>query len=251
MTLPVPPSVALDRSGTDWLGTFPGLGTVVVSPDGHVEVHPVDDGPTGEKAAALRHGWGELLASTRRGHSLALGAALVSADASAGALLVCGTAHEVAPVVLALTGVDWTLLSDRPTPTSWEDGRLIAHPRPAPFVMAFERAADSGRSFGTVRTPSNAVALDVPRAEDPAPIRALLLVQRRRPDEEPFTELSGHRKFERAASVMVGGVLASEHASDETAVSEHLRIAELPSAVLRIDGPDAGLLETVRAWWSR
>ncbi len=251
MTSPVPPSVALDRSGTDWLGTFPGLGTVVVSPAGHVEVDPVDGGPDGEKATALRHGWGELLASARRGHSLALGAALVPADPAAGALLVCGTPHEVAPVVLALTGLGWALLSDRPTPTSWEEGRLIAHPRPAPFVMAFERAVESGLSFTTVRTPSNSVAVDVPRSAEPRPIRALLLVQRRRPDEEPFSELIGHRKFERAASVMVGGVLASEFASDESAVSEHLRIAELPSAVMRVDGPSTYSLEPVVAWWSR
>ncbi|MDI1290918.1 MAG: hypothetical protein PSX37_13335 [bacterium] len=243
--------LSLDRRGAQWRGTLPGLGLVLVGPTGTVAVEPEGPDPTGQKAAALTHGWGELLASTRRGHALVLGAAVVSPDESASALLVCGTAHEVAPVVLALAGHGWLLLSDRPSPASWENDQLVAHPRSAPLVMAFERVVESGLPFTTVRTPSNAVAVDVPRAMEPSPVRGLLLVQRRRPHEEHFTELSGHRKFERAASIVAKGVLAPESGSEDSAVSEHLRLAELPSAVIRVDSAEAGSLDALLAWWAR
>lgn len=244
------PGPVLDRSGPTWRGSLPGLGSLLVAPDGALTILPADRDPAGEQAAALRHGWGDLLAHARRGFAMASGAAMVPGDPSLGALLVCGDAHDVATVVLWLSRRDWLLLSDRPTPTQWQGGRLVAHPRSAPLVMARQRAVEAGAPHAPIRAQSNSVAVDIPRSSAPAPIRALLRVQRRHPHEEPFTELVGHRRFERAASLMLGGILAPEAEPEDSVVAEHLRLAGLPSAVMRIDGTEDGsAIGRLQAWW--
>ena len=252
-----------DRAGTIWRGSLPGLGSVEVAADGSVTVAADHPDGTGDEAAALLHGWGELLSFAHRGFAMAQGACLAPPGSAPGALLVCGDAHDVAAVVLSLTARDWALISDRPTPTRWEDGALVAHPRPAPLVVGERMAAESGRTGTPVRAASTAVAVDVSRALSPAPVTRVVLVQRRRPDEDTFAMLTGHRRFERAASLMLRGALSprtpqgvapdEDALADDTAsvVAEHLRLAELPSAVVRIDtaGNDDAVHRLLE-WWA-
>lgn len=252
MTSPLPAIVVkgptLDHAGPVWVGTMPGLGVVAVRADGSLDVDPQLPDDSGEKTRALKHGWGELLSHARRGHSLALGASVAPSD-HAGALLVCGDAHDVAAMVVALAGRGWGLISDRPAPVSWAGERLVAHPRAAPLVLARQRAVEAGLAHADIRAGSNVVAVDLLRREVPTPVDALLLVQRRRPHEASFAELAGHRKFERAASMLLGGALAPDR-SEDNLVAEHLRLAALPSAVVRIEAAADDVIDAVLSWWS-
>ncbi len=245
-----PPAVVLDRTGPVWRGTCAGLGSVAIGANGDVFTEAEGPDPLGQKARALHHGWGDLLSHARRGYSMALGAAVVPADSADHALLVCGDAPEVATVVIALSRHGWLLLSDRPTPTRWVDSRLIAHPRSAPLLIAKQRAVAAGFDGAAIRDQSNVVSVDLPRSVVPATVSRVVQVTRRRPSEDAFTELTGHRKFERAASLMLGGALAPVAESDEPAVSEHLRLADLPSAVLRIGAEHDASVGQLLEWWA-
>lgn len=241
-------SPSLNRSGPIWRGRFPGLGSITVGVDGQIGAAPEDRHERAEMGAALLHGWADLLSHARRSHSLALGASVAPHDRG-GALLVCGDAHDVAAIVVALADRRWSLISDRPAPVAWEGDRLVAQPRAAPLVLSRQRADEAGLAHSNVREGSNVVAVDLPRIEVTTPVDALLLVQRRRPHEHGFSELAGHRKFERAASLMLGGALAPERSEDDV-VAEHLRLAGLPSAVVRIDAAAADGIDAVLDWWS-
>ena len=255
-----PDAPAFNRDETVWRGALPGLGSVTVDADGSVRA--AADRASEEDEAALRHGWGELLSFAHRGFSLAQGAAVTDGERPDGspepALLLTGDAHDVADVLLVLCARGWRLLSDRPTPVSWQDDRLIAQPKQAPLLVAAQRAAAADLAGEPVRDGSNAVAVTVPRALDPAPVAGIVQVQRRRPDEEPFAEVLGQRRFERAATLMLHGALAPGHGSGEAAaeggeavVAEHVRLAALPSAVVRLDGPaDESAIDLLVTWWT-
>ena len=250
----------LDRDGPVWHGVLPGLGRIQIDADGALDVSAAH--ASEEDETALRHGWGDLLAFAHRGFSMAQGAAVTQGgrpDGSPGpALLLTGDAHDIADVVLVLCARGWRLLSDRPTPVAWQDDTLVAQPRPAPLVVAAQRAAGAGLAGRPVRAGSNAVAVTVPRAVEPAPVAAIVQVQRRRPDEAPFAEVLGQRRFERAATLMLHGALAPDHGagdagaeSGEAMVAEHVRLAALPSALVRLDGPaDEAAVDLLVAWWT-
>ncbi|MFZ9042828.1 MAG: hypothetical protein ACO225_14250, partial [Ilumatobacteraceae bacterium] len=66
--------VTLDTTGEIWVGTFPGLGQVLIGPDGSIDTRVdagIDTEPdTGvERHEALRHGWGIPLSHLRLGRS--------------------------------------------------------------------------------------------------------------------------------------------------------------------------------------
>lgn len=250
MNPPEASTVALDRSGPVWRGSCAGLGSVAVGAAGEVFIEVEGPDPRGEKARALEFGWGDLLSHARRGFAMALGAVVVPANSPDAALLVCGDAPDVAAVVIALSRHGWLLVSDRPTPTRWTDGSLIAHPRSAPLIIAAARAAAAGLDGVPVRAPSNAVRVDLPRWSDEVPISRVVQVTRRRPNEDAFAELTGHRKFERAASILLGGALTPDGTPQEPAVGEHLRLAELPSAVLRIGTEHDASVGQLLEWWA-
>jgi hypothetical protein len=244
------PGPELDRAALDWHGSFPGLGSLDIHADGSVRVAP--DGAEREREAALRHGWADLLAFSQLGFSMAAGAVLAPGPDASGALLVCGDPPEVAAVALGLTAHGWSLVSDRPTPTQWEHAALVAHPRPAPLIVGRHLASLAGRDRQSVRTGSDALAIDVNRRSTPVQVSAIARVQRRRPDEDRLTELHGHRRLERAATIMIGGALSAAGAdADPTAVvDEHLRLAGLPWCEARIDEDTHDTVGALIAWWT-
>jgi hypothetical protein len=242
---------SLDRTGPVWRTVLPALGAIAVAADGQFSVVAELPDADGGKTRALTHGWGELLSHARLGHSLALGAAVVPADDPNRVLLVCGDAHDVAAVVLDLSSRGWRLLSDRPTPTVWRNEQLIAISRPAPLVVSQQRAEAAGLYFTPVRLGSTAVVIDIKRETANGPIDALVQVQRRRPGEPPFDLLTGHRRFERAANLMLGGALAPDIDTDPSAVIDHVRLATIRAAVARIDSATDDAVDHLVRWWAR
>jgi hypothetical protein len=251
---------SLDCSGEPWVAMFPTLGTVHVHADGSVDVdlEPDDRVPPEDPAprdAALRHGWGEPLALVRQGFRCAWGTAMVPPDGG-GCLVVGGSVHDVAVVLVELVGLGWSVLSDRIVPTRWTDGELVAFPRAAPVLMSKRRALRGGLEGKAVRATSDAVAVDVPRTGTSQPVRAFAGVGLRRPDETVLEELAGHERFSAASLVMIGGVLAGdENVAADVEPSEimrtHLALAALPFTRLCFDSDTLGadVAELCR-WWS-
>lgn len=244
------------------MGTFPGLGSVRIHPDGAVDVaaaeRPDDDRDTvDQREHALRHGWGEPLSFARRGFRLTHGAAVGPIDGGT-CLLVLGDPHDVAIVLIDLARLGWAVLGDRPTPLEWDGQTLTAHPRSAPILASKRRAIKAEMDGTRLRGDTDAVALELPRVDEPRRVLAVLSMQMRKPDEDAFTPLAGHERFETAAGLFMRGALwpevANGEAEGEAAASaimaDHLALAQLPAARLRFDSATkdddvAALL----AWW--
>ena len=251
----------LDRQVEPWVGEFPGLGRVLVAADGSVKVEVADDHALREQA--LRYGWGDPLSWVRRGFHLVGGAAVGPADSNSCVLLL-GDPHDVTIIVLELARQGWQLLSDRPTPVAWDEAGLMAQPREAPLVVATRRAAKAGVEGEAVRGDTDALAIDVPRSEEPQQVEAAVQIRVRRPDNETFELLTGHERFEAATSLYIGGVLdptnptagddqgaTTDH--DDAApnlLAEHLRISQLPWARLHLSSKTAAedTAELLK-WW--
>lgn len=243
----------LDRSCEPWVGVFPGLGRITVAVDGSVDVEP---DPTGSedhtlREQALRFGWAEGLSWARRGYQLASGSAVCppgtgpAETGSVGCVLLTGDLHDVRMVLADLVKRSWRVMSDRITPTQWENGRLIAHPREAPILMARRHAAELEYASRRVRADTDACAVDLPRHTDREPVSAVVVIGSRRMDEAVVEPMVGQQRFEYAAALMQGGVLALECAPgepddvtqeklDAEAHAEYLRLATLPTCTLRI-----------------
>lgn len=274
---------SLDTDVEPWVARMPGLGAVLVAADGALEVRLEDDLPVAlpdgearvdteeQKEAALRHGWGEPLSLARRGFRLAGGAGVVAPEGGA-CVILTGDPHDITAVLLELAHRGWRILADRITPVQWDGDQLIAHPRLAPLLAAKHRLAKSGDTGERVRADSDARTVDAARESCAHPVTGILVVQQRRPDEEAFTPLTGHERFESAANLLVGGLLAaarlraeSGDAAPEAApqedsdtggrdtaaetVAEHLRLASLPMARLRLDSATwVGDIDALVAW---
>ena len=239
---------------------FPTLGTVRVHADGTVDVDlAADDGDTAEdpalREAALRNGWGEPLSLVRRGFRCASGTGVVPPDGR-GCLILQGSVHDVAIVLVELVGSGWSVLGDRIVPTRWHDGELLAFPRVAPAIISQRRARRAGLEGQPVRAETDAVAVVVPRAHTAQPVRAFAEVGFRRPDETVLEELTGHDRFAAATLAMVGGVMSGvdEQSADSTpqeTMRRHLALAALPFARLRFDGDSLGAdVAALSRWWS-
>ncbi|MHB1163629.1 MAG: hypothetical protein ACYC3K_00110 [Candidatus Nanopelagicales bacterium] len=241
---------ALDRSGAMWQGSFAGLGVVTVDPDGRLATSVAGADDDGRRADALGHGWGGLLSWARRGFALAHAASLASGGRG---LLVTGEADDVAATLLGLARLGFAVVSDRPAPTRWIDGGLVAFPRDAPVLVPRRRAEQAGLIGTPVREGSTCVAVDLPRGLAAVQVVAIAHVVRQRPDEEALDRLAGTGRFERAAALMLRGALAPGGPADagpQEVFAEHLRLAALPSAVIRLDGRDDALAaDRLADWW--
>jgi hypothetical protein len=238
----------LDRTGPDWLGVFPGLGTVRVAPDGGIGVELVD-GPAPEREQALRHGWGEPLALARSGHHLASGATLA---AGGRAVLVHGAADEVARLALGLAGDGWTLLADGLCPLTETGGQWQAHARPGPLLVRRRVAGSTWTEGLPARGGTDTVALrnadDVP--DVPLPLAAVLHVHRCTGAEPvALAEVTGAERLGTVAGLLVGGVLAQPADGPDDLLRRHLSLAAVPAARLGCR-PRRGALAMalIRAW---
>lgn len=208
----------------------PGVGVATVDGTGSVSIAESAAGSGAD--VALERAWAEPLAQAAAGRSLLAAVVLVD-PAREAALAVSGEPAAAGRLAVGLADEGWLLLADRPAPLTWEAGVPVAHHRPAPLLV---RRADVGsRDAAPARPGSTAWAVELPRATRPTALTALAHVGRR----GPYGPLAGHRRFERAATVVVGGVLAASG----LAFDEHARLAALPA--LASDGSVPDLL----AWW--
>lgn len=253
-------AITLNRAGEPWVGSFPGLGAVTVAHDGEVTVTVTsvdsDDLDTARREAALRHGWGEPLSWSRRGF-LMLQGGCATPDPRIGCVLLSGDLHEFGRFLPTLANTGWSFLSDRYTPARWEASDLMAQPVQAPILLAARRAAKSGWDGQPLRDDSDSLAVDVTRMADPLPIRGVVQLQRARPDEPAFEPLSGHQRFEVAASLSWAGVFASDAQDTQQSAApdimqRHLQLAALPMARLRSSGEFERIpaeAEQLSSWW--
>lgn len=224
----------------DWTGTFPGLGTVVVAPDGACRV---SDAASADAHRALLHGWAELLSWARRGFRLVRGASIGPAD-DARAILLLGDPHDVTIAVLSLSRRGWLVLSDSPSPANWMADQLLAHPRPAPILVSERRAAKAQVSGELIRSDSDVLAVALPRCEQARPVAAVVRITMRKPGESSFSALTGHNRFEAATRVFLGGVLNLDDAdTGPDLLAHHLRLAQLPFGHLRLDSSAAATVD--------
>lgn len=257
-------SPRLDRSVEPWLGTFPGLGSITVADDGSVTVEPDPDSDEVPALleAALRYGWAEGLSWTRRGFQLAAGAAVAPpGEGEPLCLLLTGDPHDVVIVIADLVTRGWTVLGDRFTPVAWQGSLLVAHPREAPILMARRRATKLQVDGTPVRADTDCLIFEAPRQPYPAAVLAVAQVAMRRPQEDPLEPLLGQQRFEAAAGLMMGGVLAPEgdvDPDDDEAVAtlrsetlaEHLRLAALPICRMRIESATVTTdVDSLLEWW--
>lgn len=233
------PSLERPQSGP-WVGLFPGLGSVTVDEGGEVAVAPEegcgpDDGEDPAlREAALRYGWGEALSFARRGFSLAHGAAIcppatTPAQPAETCLILTGDPHDAAIVILHLVGLGWTVMGDKYTPTLWEDGALVAHPRTAPVLVAARRLLKNEIEGVKVRAHTDARSVELPRTAESRRVAGVVSLQMRKPDEAAFEVLTGHQRFEVAASIMGGGAVRPWRADEEDPDATDLAAAETSS----------------------
>lgn len=273
------PGITLDRDSEPWVGTFPGIGRVMVAADGTVDVtmdavesgtvgdesgHPADastDAQTSDtlelREAALRHGWGEPLSWARRGF-VCLGGGAVTPDPSVGCILITGELHEFGRVLPELARRGWGFLSDRFTPAQWAEGSFVAHPVAAPLLLSTRRARAAGWTGAPVRGATDALAVALRRVPEPTRVAGVVTLARRRVGEPAFEVLTGHRRFEVAANLRIDGALAPTGPDAAAAtdpgqhLAEQLRLAALPTARWRADNDDDAIpadVDHLQQWW--
>lgn len=237
----------LDRSGPDWLGCFPGLGTVRVGPDGAVAVE-LADGPAPDRERALRHGWGEPLALARGGHHLARGTTLAGGGR---AVLVAGAPDEIGRVALGLGGHGWTLLADGICPLTEQGGGWLAHPRAAP-LLARRRVAQASWTEGVpARGGTDTIVVrTAPPGEAAVPLGAVLHVHRCTGREAvALHQLAGAERLRTASALLIGGVLAQPADDAAELLRRDLALAAVPAARLGTDPRRAeAAMALVLAW---
>lgn len=269
--------IGLDTSAEPWIGTFPGLGRVLVHHDGRIDTEPDGDEPDGdgagndepdndERSRALRHGWGVPLAHLRLGRRFVNGIALVDPDDRC--LLLHGPGDATADVALALLRHGWAVLGQRLQPVSWDGATLVAHPSGSPFLVDTTRAKRHALGGTPIRTETDCVAVDIARIDTARPVAAMLKVLERRAHHTPFIELAGHDRFEACTQLIFGDRLARTDDAERPAteaMAEALRLTALPHAVAAIIAmrdrtpadehhPDPDLdtdLAAITAWWAR
>ena len=247
----------LDREGPIWQGTFGGLGSVRVLPDGVLEIEVDEaDRPDAEEVArraeALRWGWGEPLAWARRGCELVVGSALVAPHGGP-AFLLRGHTHDVPVVVCGLARRGWRVLADRFVPLRWSDDTAEVQATATPVLLARRRARGMGLDWVDVRHDSDAAIVEVLRAEGAAALGGVVDVVGRRLGAPTLERLEGHERFEMASRLAVTGALLPEGGGLEPSerMTRDLLVAALPiaRAHLEADAP-APVLEAIESWWA-
>lgn len=248
--------VRLTRDGPVWEGTFDGLGSVRVRPDGDLEVavqgaDDLDPIEVEQRAAALRWGWGEPLAWARRGCSITVGTAVV-APGRRGSLVVRGAAHDAPIVVAGLAGRGWQVLADRVVPLRLSDDVAEVQPTDAPVLLARRRVEAMGLSGSAVRADTDAVAIEVPRWSAPEPLLGVVEVLMRRGGLPPLEVLEGHERFEMASRLVAIGALEAdgEALAPSECMARDLRLAALELARAHLDADDSeDVLDAIESWW--
>jgi len=234
-------------------------------PDGSVEVRCDSPDPTAE--ASLRHGWAELLSFARRGIRLLAGTTL--ARPGGPAILLAGDPIATSEVARELIEAGWALLSERPTPVTFDEEAILAQPRPAPLIVRPVEHAVSRSVPGTTenatavlsdpdapsdddppvarttptRPDTDAAMLDAARAVGPAAIGALVEVTIRHVGEDDDVELRGHDRFDQASRLHVAGVLRPASPPDAPASSPSpMPPASVDTAAGDEPAPDATLI---------
>lgn len=238
--------MTLDRDSDVWVGTFADLGTVRIFPGGEFVVEPAAAGDE-DQITALTYGWAQPLAWARQGIRLTNASTVVDPDGRC--LALHGDAHDAAIIMLHLTQLGWSVLSDRPTPVRWNDASLIAHPNPAPILIAQRRADKEALPARPVRQDSDSVAVELPRSETPAPIAAIISARTRRVNDPLIEPLTGLRRFEAANGLLLAGALSSDD-DPKVAMADTLRIAQLPWAYSYIESATKQeAVAAIQAWW--
>lgn len=249
--------VRLDTAGDPWVGTFPGLGRVLVHADGRVDVElgadpdASDDPDTPEqRAASLRHGWGAALSSVRLGRSIVFGAGLVDPDGRC--LVVVGHPDGTATVVGRFVTLGWGVLAERVQPVSWSgrpgEEHLVAHPGTAPVIVG-RRTAEAHGFVGTpVRADTDTLIVPVRRHASARPVTAFVHVRVHGSRRPRFAVLAGHDRVDRCTNLLAGSTIVNGGTPvpiDPPAhLAETLRLARLPHAELTIRAADADLDDT-------
>lgn len=163
-----------------------------------------------------------------------------------GAVLVVAPPQETA-LATGLLLMGWGLLADRPAPIAVTPSGVRAETTDLALLVADRdagRLADAGRLTSAphpARPGSTAVAVQPRSRSGSAELAGIVYVDRtdlRRP-------ASGRERFTRAASALVGGVLAPD-LDAAAVVAAHARLAEVPALVVNA-GTD---VEDVLAWWA-
>lgn len=177
----------------------------------------------------------------------AAGCTLVDPDGSAALLVVAGS-HDTS-LTTALLGAGWHLLADRPAPLDITPSGVMAGATDVPLIVADRdaaRLADAGLLVAPpqpARPGSTAVAV-LPRLRgESSPLGGVVYVDRA--GTQAARIVVGRERFARAASSLVGGVLAPDLDAAEV-VAAHARLGEVPALVVR-EGTD---VDAVLAWWA-
>ncbi len=239
--------ILVDTKGPTWVATFADVGTVRIGPDGRVCIDVVDGPEAQQRRRALEWGWGEPLNFLRRGFRLA---EAVVADPEAGGLLVSGGSWEMLPMLKALTDEGWAIVSDSLTPVRWAEGALFSHPRQAP-ILASDRFAEKWELMAEpLRSDSDTVAVSLPRAEAPVPVRAILvLAERKVRDAAGVRPVVGAKRLKLAAALLQSG--PGDDPDPAELLADDLRLSALPMAELAIgDKLMADHAREVVEWWT-
>jgi len=269
-------SIEINRTAEPWVGTFGVLGRVLVSADGSFEVSACRQGdePIEVRERVLRLAWAEPLAMVRRGGRLIAGTSLAPplpatggyrSGATERALLLVGSAHDVAIAVAVLILRRWRLIADRPLPVSWgssgeesrgqsnSDDTLFALPGWAPLVVSQRRAELLGLVGEPIRTDSDALEIETERVTEPLPVGGLVQVSIRGIDEPTLDPLTGFDRMSAVSRLFLGGALAPDGPREEPAeaLRTHLRLAEIPAIKLRLGETTLdGDLDALVSWWN-
>ncbi|MGA1052032.1 MAG: hypothetical protein ACO3WU_07030 [Ilumatobacteraceae bacterium] len=260
--------VTLDTTGEIWVGTFPGLGQVLIGPDGSIDTRVdagIDTEPdTGvERHEALRHGWGIPLSHLRLGRSLISGTSMVDPDGHC--LVTHGPMSETTDLALALTRLGWHVLAPRLQPVSWDDGRLVAHPNDTPFIVSRGRARQLDLDGEPVRHDTDCIRIELPTHDQARPVTGILQVRDRRGNLPPFAHLTGHDRFDRCSHLLIDWSVTERPATGRAAtppppeqrMARALQLTRIPHAELTIAPPTSATddvapeeMALVEEWWS-
>lgn len=162
--------------GSDvWRAHAPGLGTVLIDPDGSLAVD-LDAQAHAAAESVLVENWGEPLSCLRRGRVLVAGATLRD-PLTGDAVLIGGSGKELAAIVVALAQRSWETLADYLAPVGLQGSIALAAPRSAGVIVGQKLALRSGFAVTSgPRDETTGVVIDVPRCRREIEISSTVLL---------------------------------------------------------------------------
>lgn len=189
----------------------------------------------------------EPLAPTRSGTWRAADCT-VAAPGGSDALLIVAAPQETA-LAAGLLIAGWCLLADRPAPLDITAEGVRAGTTDLPLLVTArdaERMADARCLVDPphpARPGSTAVAAQPRRRGDPASLGGVVYVDRT--GAAGARIVVGRKRFARAASSLVGGVLAPDLDAADV-VAAHARLGEVPALAVSVSSD----VDAVLAWWA-